>query len=238
MKRRASLAGLLTAAVIVIGHQREARAVSPPPGRGVVIVETAPPNATVYVDGLRTAGAPPLRLELAPGKHSVQAFTENSDSRYVEVEVAAGSEQTIRLARVLGICDVDPTAPGCGVDAEGGDICQIDPSAPACSPAGIYRAEEAKRPISTSYFDAYLPRLGTAPAKAMGVAALASAATGTIFSLLALHDRDDSGNPLTPRAEEHQTFTAIGGAACVAAAAFVVMGVVLYLQRDDAVLTF
>jgi hypothetical protein len=240
MRPWGSLAGLVLG-VLIVGHANEVRAEPQRPDRnsccqlakpsslqdtanigGIVHVETVPSDATVVVDELRAEGNTPVDLTLRPGRHSLHIFADGYLSEYQEVDVTDGSHQELHMELVQ-----PASAPG------EMDICQIDPSAPGCGTAQINMAEEAKKAIKNREIYDGIPRLGTAPAKAMGVAALATAATATVFGLLALRDRSDSGNPLSARAQEGQTFTALADAGFGLAVGFVVMGVVLYLQRDQ-----
>ena len=250
MRRNVVVAGLVTGA-FVSGLAHNTYAVPPRPASeiwcelskrvarrettaplGFVHIATSPAFTTVYVDDKPFDVSWSVKLRLPPGTHWLQIGADGFVTRYMEIGVRDGS--TLDIAIKLERASHENDAIGSGND-DGGEICDIDPNAPGCGVAQIKMTEEAKKALKEvpAFGDYFPPRLGTTPAKAMGLAALTSAAAGTVLGLLALRDRGSSANPMSPQAEEGQALTTIADASFLAAAAFVLAGVVLYLQRDE-----
>ena len=65
--------------------------------RPAVIEFDIKPQGDVFVDGVMKGSVPPLaRLELTPGKHSIEIGNPRFKSLVVEVDVKAGEHLTIR----------------------------------------------------------------------------------------------------------------------------------------------
>jgi serine/threonine protein kinase len=66
---------------------------APPRTAGTLVLSSRPPGAAVFVDGKRTAGTTPLRLDLKPGAHKVTVRVPAAEQTFT-VDVAAGAMVT------------------------------------------------------------------------------------------------------------------------------------------------
>lgn len=95
----------------------------PPPETGALVVVTDPPGARVSVDGA-VRGVSPLTLaDLSPGAHIVEARAAGRRDASARAEVAAGRQESIRLAleeeAVTGSVRVTSTVEGSEVLVDG-----------------------------------------------------------------------------------------------------------------------
>jgi hypothetical protein len=65
-------------------------------GPPVLVVETLPPGATVWIDGTRV-GTTPLRKEVEPGIHRVQVARKGFEPRRVALNATRGVEETLEF---------------------------------------------------------------------------------------------------------------------------------------------
>jgi hypothetical protein len=154
-------------------------------------------------------------------------WCERSQPQDASAVPAVGAASAEAANGEVGICDVDPNAPGCGI-------------------ALINMAEEVKKPLK-SLDDYAVPKplcwggcvdgqwgsiIGPTPARIMGGAALVTAAAGTIFGALALRDLASVHDSTSARFQEGQTYMALSGASFLASAALASFAIYLYLNRN------
>jgi hypothetical protein len=190
----------------------------------IVRIETTPLDAEVFVDGKPVATTTPADVSLPAGRHLVRVERPGSLTLYRDIDATYAANSDVRM--------VLTSAP----DFDTGDICQITPDAPQCANTQIDFGAEVKKSLKRSefYVDALYARSGVVPAIVTGGVALGATAVGTVFGVLALDDRNRlQSNRDAGTANEASNFAAASDLGFIAAGAFAVTSVILYLKRDD-----
>lgn len=176
---------------------------------GKVHIDSNPPGAVLTVDGAPQAGPTPLDIELAAGTHALH-FTE--DGRLPadkQIDVAFASAQSVSA-------DLDPEPPP-------------PPVVPPPAPAVVEPAPEPASPFPVPP----QPR-SKVPAYVTGGLAIAAAAVGTVFGVLAINDKSDfDKNPTTSKADDGDTHALIADMAFGVALTFGVTSAVLFFTKDE-----
>ena len=134
--------GIVIWKFLLQSKQSEASLPPPPPSsqEGKLIVESIPPLATVYIDGIRR-GATPLTASFQPGKYRLRIEKSGYEEKMEEIEIAA--EKTVEKKYALNRL-VAKTQPVREFDLK---------ISPIPSPARIYINDEfvANYPFSRKY---------------------------------------------------------------------------------------
>jgi hypothetical protein len=112
--------------------------------RGMVSLESTPPNSTVVVDGVER-GSTPVTLELAAGVHSVE-FRYRSNVRTVDVTIAAGERTTSSVDWTRRARPRPPTRTEKAAPAKSEATENPEPDPPAAQPGGPTVAEPVELP--------------------------------------------------------------------------------------------
>ena len=178
---------------------------------GKVHIESTPAGASVTIDDKPQASPTPLDADVAPGAHVVKFTAPGRAAAAKNIDVAFASTQTVS-AELEEVAPPPPPPP----------VAAAPPPAPAPAAAPIVPATPAE------------PR-SIVPAVVTGSLAIAAAAVGTVFGVIALNDKSDfNKNPTTSTADSGDTHALIADMAFGVALTFGVTSVVLFLTKDEA----
>jgi hypothetical protein len=174
---------------------------------GKVHVESNPAGASVAIDGKPQPAPTPTDVELAPGTHSVRLTQTGRVPAEKQVDVAFASSQTVTA-------DLEPEA--------------APPPPPPPEPVA-----SAPPPPPSAPPPPAAPR-SRVPAYITGGLAVAAAAVGTVFGVIALNDKSNfDANPTTQTADDGDTHALIADMAFGVALTFGVTSAVLFFTKDE-----
>ncbi len=174
---------------------------------GKVHVESNPPGVSVTVDGKPQSGPTPVDVSLPPGNHAIKLAAPGRLPAEKQVEVGFASTQTVSA-------DLEP-----------------EPAPPPPPPAPPIAA--GLPPPSPPAPPPPEPR-SNVPAYVTGGLAVAAAAVGTVFGVIALNDKSDfDKNPTTKTADDGDTHSLIADMAFGVAITFGVTSAVLFFTKDE-----
>jgi PEGA domain len=175
---------------------------------GKVHIDSNPPGAIVTVDGAPQAGPTPLDVELAAGSHALHFTEEGRIPADRQVDVTFASAQSVSA-------DLDPEPPPPPVVPPPPPVVEAPPPAPATLPV----PPEPRSKV---------------PAYVTGGLAVAAAAVGTVFGVMAINDKSDfDKNPTTSTADDGDTHALIADMAFGVALTFGVTSAVLFFTKDE-----
>jgi hypothetical protein len=175
---------------------------------GKVHVESTPPGASVTVDGKPQSGPTPVDVNLSPGSHAVKLAAPGRLPAEKQVEVGFASTQTVSAE-----LEPEPAPPP-------------PPPAPPIA-AGLPPPASPPPPPPPE------PR-SNVPAYVTGGLAVAAAAVGTVFGVIALNDKSDfDKTPTTKIADDGDTHSLIADMAFGVAITFGVTSAVLFFTKDE-----
>lgn len=175
---------------------------------GKIHIDSNPAGAAVTIDGAPQAGPTPLDTELSPGAHTIGFAQGGWLPAERQIDVAFASAQT-----VTADLEAEPPPP---------------PAAPP-PPPPVAEAPAAPVPVP-------VPRepRSKVPAFVTGGLAVAAAAVGTVFGVMAINDKSDfDKNPTTSTADDGDTHALIADMAFGVALTFGVTSAVLFFTKDE-----
>jgi hypothetical protein len=176
---------------------------------GKLHIDSTPPAATVTIDDKPQSGPTPLDVEVAPGTHVLKVMAPGHLPGSKPVDVAFASTQTVSVE-----LEPEPAPPPPAPVAAVPPVVPVVPAAPAPPPE---------------------PR-SMVPAIVTGGLAVAAAAVGTVFGVIALGNKSDfDKNPTTQTADDGDTHALIADMAFGVALTFGVTSAVLFLTKDESV---
>jgi len=175
---------------------------------GKVHVETAPPGATITLDGKALPNVTPTDIDAAPGKHSIKLSAENRVPQEKEVEVAYASTQNLKADLEEKPAPPPPPPPPPPVAAV--------PAAPPPPPAAETKGSS------------------TVPALITGGLAVAALGLGTVFGVMALQDKSDfDKTPTSSKADDGENHALIADMAFGVAVTLGVTSAVLFFTSGS-----
>ncbi len=177
---------------------------------GKLHIDSTPPAAAVTLDDKPQSGPTPLDVEVAPGTHILKVTAPGHLPGSKPVDVAFASTQTVSVELEPEPAAPPPPPPVAAVPP----VVPVAPAAPAPPPE---------------------PR-SMVPAIVTGGLAVAAAAVGTVFGVIALGNKSDfDKNPTTQTADDGDTHALIADMAFGVALTFGVTSAVLFLTKDESV---
>lgn len=172
-----------------------------------VHIASNPPGASVAIDDEAVPGATPLDADLSPGHHRVKLTAQGRLPAEKAIDLALGTTQTVSA-------DLEAEPP------------------PAPPPVPVVAAVPAPAPMPVAPPPPE-PR-SKLPAFITGGLAVAAAAVGTVFGVMALNDKSNfDKNPTTATADDGDTHSLIADMAFGIAITFGVTSAVLFLTKDE-----
>lgn len=177
---------------------------------GKVHVDSNPPGATVAIDDKPQAAPTPMDAEVPPGPHTVKLTEPGRLPAQKEIDVPFASQQVV------------------SADLE------VEPPPPPPPPPPPVATNVPPPPPPAPPPPPPEPR-SKVPAYVTGGLAIVAAGVGTVFGVMALHDKSDfDKNPTTATADNGDTHALIADMAFGVALTFGVTSAVLFLTRDEA----
>ncbi|HEX4447695.1 MAG TPA: PEGA domain-containing protein, partial [Polyangiaceae bacterium] len=176
---------------------------------GKVHIDSTPAGATVAIDDKPQTTPTPLDVELPPGTHAVKFTATGRVTQTKSVDVAYASTQTLAAELEAEAAPPAPLPPT-----------PVAAAVPATAPTPTPPPAEPRSKV---------------PAFVTGGLAVAAAAVGTVFGVIALGDKSDfDKNPTTSKADDGDTHALIADMAFGVALTFGVTSAVLFLTKDEA----
>jgi hypothetical protein len=177
---------------------------------GKLHIDSTPPAAAVTIDDKPQSGPTPLDVDLAPGTHVLKVTAPGHLPGSKPVDVAFASTQTVSV--------------------------ELDPEPPAPPPPPPVAAVAPVVPVAPAVPAPPPEPRSMVPAIVTGGLAVAAAAVGTVFGVIALGNKSDfDKNPTTATADSGDTHALIADMAFGVALTFGVTSAVLFLTKDETV---